>query len=109
MAWRFEPGEGVRSAFRRVSAEEIAKVRSGLTGPEDNRDKAIHEARQGFKRLRALVTNQLLGYSERRKSSVTRKLTLPYILPEDLEAPRTSRRRPLRPNEIKKAEVVLGS
>jgi CHAD domain-containing protein len=55
MAWRFEPGEGLRSAFRRVSAEEIAKVRAGLGGPEDNRDKAIHEARQAFKRLRALV------------------------------------------------------
>lgn len=55
MAWRFEPGEGLRSAFRRVSAEEIAKVRSGLAGPEENRDKAIHEARQAFKRLRALV------------------------------------------------------
>ena len=32
MAWRFEPGEGLRKAFRRVSAEEIAKVRAGLDG-----------------------------------------------------------------------------
>ena len=55
MAWRFEPGEGLRKAFRRVSAEEIAKVRAGLRGPEADRDKAIHEARQAFKRLRALV------------------------------------------------------
>ena len=55
MAWRFEPGEGLRKAFRRVSAEEIAKVRAGLNGPEADRDKAIHEARQAFKRLRALV------------------------------------------------------
>ena len=55
MAWRFEPGEGLRKAFRRVSAEEIAKVRAGLSGPEADRDKAIHEARQAFKRLRALV------------------------------------------------------
>ena len=62
-----------------------------------------------FKRLRALVTNQLLSYGERRKSSVTKKLTLPDILPEDLSVPRTSRRRPLRPNEIKKEEVVLSS
>src|SRR5439155_11849083 len=30
-----------------------------------------------FKRLRALVTNQLLGYGARRKSTVTRKLILP--------------------------------
>jgi len=55
MAWRFEPGEGLRKAFRRVSAEEIEKVRAGLSGPEDSREKAIHEARQAFKRLRALV------------------------------------------------------
>ena len=62
-----------------------------------------------FKRLRALVTNQLLSYGERRKSSITKKLTLPDILPEDLSGPRTSRRRPLRPNEIKKEAVVLTS
>ena len=53
-----------------------------------------------FKRLRALVTNQLLGFGERRKATITRKLILPEILPEDLQAPRTNRRRPLRPHEI---------
>jgi nitrate/nitrite transport system ATP-binding protein len=62
-----------------------------------------------FKRLRALVTNQLLGYGAGRKSTVTKKLILPDILPEDLELPRTTRRRPLRPAEIKKEEVVMGS
>ena len=62
-----------------------------------------------FKRLRALVTNQLLGYGARRKSTVTRKLTLPDILPEDLDLPRTDRRRPLRPAEVKKEEVALTS
>lgn len=60
-----------------------------------------------FKRLRALVTNQLLGYGAKRKSTITKKLTLPDILPEDLDAPRTDRRRPLRPQEIKKEEVTL--
>ncbi len=62
-----------------------------------------------FKRLRALVTNQLLGYGARRKSTITQKLTLPDILPEDLDAPRTTRRRPLRPHEIKKEEVTISS
>src|SRR5687767_4864202 len=62
-----------------------------------------------FKRLRALVTNQLLGYGARRKATVTRKLTLPDILPEDLDLPRTDRRRPLRPAEVKKEDVVLTS
>jgi nitrate/nitrite transport system ATP-binding protein len=53
-----------------------------------------------FKRLRARVTNQLLGYSSR-KATVTKKLILPDIIPEDLDLPRTTRRRPLRPHEVK--------
>lgn len=55
MAWGFEPGEKLSEAFRRVALEEIAKVREGLSDWERDRDTAIHEARQGFKRLRALV------------------------------------------------------
>ncbi len=62
-----------------------------------------------FKRLRALVTNQLLSYGDRRKSTVTKKLILPDILPEDLDAPRTTRRRPLRPHEIRKEAVTVGA
>jgi nitrate/nitrite transport system ATP-binding protein len=62
-----------------------------------------------FKRLRALVTNQLLGYGDRRKATVTKKMILPDILPEDLEQPRTSRRRPLRPSEVKNTRVAVSS
>ena len=62
-----------------------------------------------FKRLRALVTNQLLAYGARRRATVTKKLTLPDILPEDLDVPRTTRRRPLRPQEIKKEEITAGT
>ena len=62
-----------------------------------------------FKRLRALVTNQLLGYGARRKATVTKSLTLPDILPEDLDLPRTTRRRPLRPHEIKREEITIGA
>jgi CHAD domain-containing protein len=54
MAWRFEPGEELRNAFRRVAKEEIGRVRAGLAAGEAERERAIHEARQGFKRLRAL-------------------------------------------------------
>src|SRR5256886_460201 len=61
-----------------------------------------------FKRLRALVTNQLLSYGEKRRATVTRKLTLPDILPEDLDLPR-AKRRPLRPNEIKRAEIAVAT
>jgi len=63
-----------------------------------------------FKRLRALITNELLGYNERRKgSSVRQKLILPDILPENLDAPRTDRRRPLRPSELKEEIIPLSS
>ena len=61
-----------------------------------------------FKRLRAQVTNQLLGYGAARKTTVTRRLVLPDILPEDLEQPRVNRR-PLRPHEIRKEEVSISS
>lgn len=44
-----------------------------------------------FKRLRALVTNQLIGFNAARKTSVTRKLVRPEILPEDLDQPRVNR------------------
>jgi nitrate/nitrite transport system ATP-binding protein len=60
-----------------------------------------------FKRLRARVTQQLLGYGAKRKSTVTRKLILPDILPEDLDAPRTKRRRPLRPHEVKEVASTV--
>jgi len=62
-----------------------------------------------FKRLRALVINQLLGYNARRRTMVTKKLILPDILPENLDLPRTSRRRPLRPHEIKKEEIQVAN
>jgi nitrate/nitrite transport system ATP-binding protein len=63
-----------------------------------------------FKRLRALVTNELLGYGERRKAATVRqKLILPDILPENLDLPRTDRRRPLRPSEVREETVPLAS
>lgn len=61
-----------------------------------------------FKRLRAQVTNQLLDYGTARKTTVTRRLVLPDILPEDLDQPRV-KRPPRRPHEIKKEEISLGS
>jgi nitrate/nitrite transport system ATP-binding protein len=61
-----------------------------------------------FKRLRALVTNQLLGYNEQRRTTITQRLILPDILPEDLDQPRVYRR-PLRPGEMKKTEIKISS
>lgn len=54
-AWRFEPAEPLDQAFRRVATEEIRAARIALTELQDGRDKAIHEARRSFKRLRALL------------------------------------------------------
>ena len=62
-----------------------------------------------FKRLRALITTELLGYGELRRSTVKQKLILPDILPENLDLPRTDRRRPLRPGEVKEETVALNS
>lgn len=61
-----------------------------------------------FKRLRALITNELLGYNERRKATVKQKLVLPNLLPENLDLPRVNRR-PLRLSEIKEEEVSINS
>lgn len=61
-----------------------------------------------FKRLRALVTTQLLDSGAARKTTVNRRLVLPDILPEDLDQPRVSRR-PRRPHEMKSEEVTLSS
>lgn len=61
-----------------------------------------------FKRLRALVTNQLIDYRTRNKTTVTQKLILPDILPEDLDQPRVHRR-PLRPHEIKKEAITVSN
>jgi len=82
-----------------------ASVTVTLARPRDR--KALNHDPE-FKRLRALVTNQLLGYGARRKSTVTKKLILPDILPEDLNAPRVTRR-PLRPHELKREEITVGT
>lgn len=55
MAWRFEHDEALPDAFARVAREEVAKVRGALASPDVDRNLAIHEARQSFKRLRALI------------------------------------------------------
>ncbi|WP_404421907.1 ABC transporter ATP-binding protein [Nibricoccus sp. IMCC34717] len=60
-----------------------------------------------FKRLRSHVTRQLLDFRDRGTTRLSKRLTLPDILPEDLEKPRTRRTRPLRPSEIKNEEISV--
>ena len=76
-----------------------------LSRPRDR--KALNHDPE-FKRLRAKVTTQLLDYGADRTTTVTRRLVLPDILPEDLDQPRVNRR-PRRPHELKKEEVTVRS
>jgi CHAD domain-containing protein len=55
MTWRFRPDEPLHDAFRRVAEEEIDRIRALLSDRAGDRAKAIHQSRQGFKRLRALA------------------------------------------------------
>jgi nitrate/nitrite transport system ATP-binding protein len=64
-----------------------------------------------FKEIRRSVMNFLLTSGAKPKTEVSRKLTLPDIEPEDLSMPRdsfSSRRRPIRRNEIKRETVAIG-
>jgi nitrate/nitrite transport system ATP-binding protein len=80
-------------------------VAVGLPRPRD-RKTLNHDPE--FKRLRAEVTHQLVEYGARRRTTVTRRLVRPDILPEDLDQPR-AHRRPLRPKEQRKETVTISS
>ena len=79
-----------------------APITIDLPRPRDR--KALNHEPE-FKRLRAQITDQLLSYGATRKSSVTRKLILPDLLPEDLDAPRV--KRPPRRLSEEKNEIIL--
>jgi nitrate/nitrite transport system ATP-binding protein len=70
------------------------------------RDRKALNHEPEFKRLRAQITEQLLGYNAARKHTVSRKLVLPDILPEDLDQPRRSGP-PRRPSELKRETVSV--
>jgi nitrate/nitrite transport system ATP-binding protein len=73
-----------------------------------NRKALNHDSR--FKELRREVIDYLLGVGGRRHTTVTKKLFLPEIEPEDLSIPRnvfSPRRRPIRRNEIRKETVEI--
>jgi nitrate/nitrite transport system ATP-binding protein len=58
-----------------------------------------------FKRLRAHITTKLLSYGEARRTTLSRKLVLPDLMPEDLEQPR--RYGPPRRLHEEKLETVV--
>jgi nitrate/nitrite transport system ATP-binding protein len=80
------------------------RIPVNLSRPRDR--KAVNDD-PSFKRIRKEVIDYLLAEGSRRQTSISRKLVLPEIEPEDLEvAPRRSGRRgPIRRREIQRVEV----
>ncbi len=78
---------------------------STLPAPRDR--KAInHEPR--FKEIRRDIINWLLASKGNQRVTITKKLVLPDIEPEDLSIPRTvfnRRKTPLRRSEVKRETV----
>ncbi len=75
-----------------------------------NRKELNHDPR--FKEIRKEVIGYLLGSGGRAKSSLTRKLILPDIEPEDLNLPRSMtgwRTTPIRKGELKKESIEVKS
>jgi nitrate/nitrite transport system ATP-binding protein len=63
-----------------------------------------------FKDIRRQVTEYLLGIGGKQRTTVSRKLHLPDLEPEDLSIPRSMfgvRRRPIRRSEIKRETVEV--
>ncbi len=74
------------------------------------RDRKTLNSDPAFKRVRKDVLSYLLGPGARQKTIVSRKLTLPDLLPEDLNEPRTlfgAKRQPRRHSEVKLETVEV--
>jgi nitrate/nitrite transport system ATP-binding protein len=110
-----DPDEGIYLADRIIplsagpGATLGPSIEIDLPRPRDR--KALnHEPR--FKEIRRQVIEFLLNSKGQRHAAVTKKLILPDIEPEDLNAPRSfigSRHRPIRANEIKRETVEVES
>ena len=77
--------------------------------PRPRDRKAINHVPR-YKEVRREVIDYLLGSGARKHTTVTRKLLLPEIEPEDLSVPRnifSPRRHPIRRGEIKQATVEI--
>lgn len=78
-----------------------------VTIPRPRDRKAVNHD-PDFKRIRCQVIEYLLGEGGKKQTTVSRKLVLPEIEPEDLSIPRRfsqPRRGPIRRSEIKRLEV----
>lgn len=71
------------------------------------RDRKLLNHEPEFKRLRALITTKLLNYGAAKRTTVSKKLILPDLMPEDLEQPR--RNGPPRRLHEEKQETILAT
>jgi len=55
LAFKLDLDKDLSKAFRRLAADEIGKTCERLAAPPDEREEAIHNARKGLKKVRALV------------------------------------------------------
>lgn len=53
--YRFEKGEDLRSAIRRIVSEQLSRAAEVLSQPEDSLEAAVHEARRCIKRSRSVL------------------------------------------------------
>ena len=105
--------EGILLADRIIPLTSGPKATLGpsfaIDIPRPRDRKAInHDSR--YKDLRRQITEYLLGAGAKQKITVSRKLYLPAIEPEDLSMPRdryATRKGPLRRDEIKREEVAI--
>jgi hypothetical protein len=56
MSFELHPDESLRKNIRRILRDQMDRALESLTGPhEGSRDEAVHETRQSFKKIRAVL------------------------------------------------------
>jgi CHAD domain-containing protein len=55
LRYRFEKGEDLRDAIRRIPSEQLSRAAAVLSQPGDSLEKAVHEARRCIKRARSVL------------------------------------------------------
>jgi nitrate/nitrite transport system ATP-binding protein len=108
-----DPDEGIYLADHIIPLTAAPAATLGpsfpINIPRPRDRKAINHDPQ-FKEIRRRIVEFLLQSRGENPSSVTRKLVLPNIEPEDLTQPRAlvgANRRPVRPNEIREEKVAI--
>jgi len=108
-----DPDEAILLADRVIPLTAGPKATLGpsipITIPRPRERTAINTS-YDFKQTRAEVVDYLLKATDKRKAEMSLKLTLPDLIPEDLDAPRNSfgqKRRPRRRSEEKRETIKV--